>query len=31
MAHTQNRFLIPELNIVANDAELKKMQKQILM
>lgn len=30
MAHTQNRFLIPELNVIANDAELRKLQKQIL-
>ena len=30
MAHSQNRFLIPELNIIANDAELRKMQRQML-
>lgn len=31
MTHTRERFLIPELNMVANDSELKNLQKQMLM
>ena len=30
MMHHRDRFLIPELNFVANDSELRNMQKKML-
>lgn len=30
MAHTRESFLIPQLNVVANDAQLRSLQQQVL-